>query len=294
MHNALPHHQPQGQDQAFLSRPPLSDTFLEALVAEIESEQIRGIILGGSQARGDATPYSDVDVACIVADSLRPLRKRFLYREDYLISVGLKTLEGVQQQLTDPRQALWVVPGFQQARILLDKDGSMHQLKQMVQDFTWEPLRKEAIEYASSLLICDAEFIHKLLSNIWKANPSGITYVTTRLLEDATMMMALSHPVFVSTDSLYYQEVEAAVGLDTAWTHFHRLLTGAQISTQDSSSVEDRGRLALLLYRETAQFLWPTLNQEHGSVVERVVRLIEQTVCVSGANLSLEQASDLF
>ncbi len=69
MHNTLPHHQPQGQDQAFLSRPPLSDSFLEALVAEIDTEQIRGIILGGSQARGDATPYSDVDVACFVADS---------------------------------------------------------------------------------------------------------------------------------------------------------------------------------------------------------------------------------
>ncbi len=49
----------------------------------------------------------------------------------------------------------------------------MHQLKQMVEDFTWEPLRKEAIEYAGHLLICDAEFIHKLLGNIWKGNPSG-------------------------------------------------------------------------------------------------------------------------
>jgi len=284
MHNTLPHHQPQGQDQAFLSRAPLSDSFLEALVAEIDTEQIRGIILGGSQARGDATPYSDVDVACFVADSLRPLRKRFLYREDNLVSIGLKTLEGVQLQLTDPRQALWIVPGFQQAQILLDKDGSMHQLKQMVEDFTWEPLRKEAIEYAGHLLTCDAEFIHKLLGNIWKGNPSGITYATARLLEDTTMMMALSYPVFVPTDSLYYQEVEAAVGLDTAWTHFHCLLTGAKISAQDSSSVEARGRLALLLYRETAQLLWPTLNQEYCSVVERVLRLIEQTFCVSGAN----------
>lgn len=91
-------------------------------------------------------------------------------------------------------------------------------------------------------------------------------------------MMALFHSVFIPTDSLYYQEVEAAVGLDTAWTYFHRLLTGAKISDEDSSSVEARGRLALLLYRETAQFLWSTLNQERSCVVKQVLRLIEQTV----------------
>lgn len=170
------------KNQAFLPRLPLSNSFLEALVVEIDTEQIRGIILGGSQARGDATPYSDVDVACFVADSFRPLRKRFLYREDYLVSIGLKTLEGVQQQLRNPCHALWLVPAFQQARILLDKDGSMHQLKQMVENFTWEPLRKEAVEYAGRLLTCNAEFVHKLLGNIWKGNPPGITYATTRIL----------------------------------------------------------------------------------------------------------------
>jgi UTP:GlnB (protein PII) uridylyltransferase len=72
MQNATPDNQPKGQDQAFLSRTVLSDTFLEALVAEIDTEQMRGMILGGSHARGDATPYSDVDLACFVPDSFRP------------------------------------------------------------------------------------------------------------------------------------------------------------------------------------------------------------------------------
>jgi hypothetical protein len=278
MQNATPDNQPPGQDQALLSRPLLSDSFLEALVAEIDIEQIRGMILGGSQARGDATPYSDVDLASFVPASFRPLRKRFLYRGDHLISIGLKTLEGVQQQLTDPYQALWIVPSFQQARILLDKDGSMHQLKQMVENFTWEPLRKEAIGYAGHILTCDTEFIHKLLGNIWKGNLSGVAYATARLFDGATKVMALSHPVFITTDSLYYQEVEAAVGLDTTWTHYHRLLTGAKTSAEDISSIEARGKLALLLYRETAQLLWPTLNEEYRSVVEQVLSLIKQAV----------------
>src|SRR5215472_16831307 len=276
MQNALPSKEPQGQDQA--SRILLSDTFLEALVAELNTDQIRGILLGGSHARGDATPYSDVDLACFVLDSFRPLRKRFLYREGHLISIGLKTLAGVQQQLTDPHLALWIVPSFQQAQVLLDKDGSMRLLKRRVEDFAWEPLRTEAIKVAGSLLTGDAEFIHKLLWNSWKGNLSGVAYATTRLFDGATMAIALSHAVFITTDSLYYQEVEAAVGLDTPWTHYHHLLTGATTSTEDTYSVQARGRLVLQLYRETARLLWPTLNEERRSVVEQVLKLIQQVL----------------
>lgn len=101
------------------STESLSDTFLEDLVAEVDNEHIRGIVLGGSQARGDATPYSDVDLACFVTDTFRPLRKRFMYRDGHLISISLKTLEGVKQQLTDPYQALWIVPSFRETRMLL-------------------------------------------------------------------------------------------------------------------------------------------------------------------------------
>jgi Nucleotidyltransferase domain len=276
MQNAPPSNQPQGQDQA--GHPLLSHTFFQTLVAELDAAQIRGILLGGSYARGDATPYSDVDLACFVPDSFRPLRKRFLYREGHLISIALKTLAGVQQQLRDPYQALWIVPSFQQARVLLDKDGSMRQLKQLVEAFAWEPLRTEAIEVAGSLLTGDAEIIHKLLGNSWKENLSGVAYATTKLFDGATMAMALSSAVFITTDSLYYQEVEAAVGLDTAWTHYHRLLTGATTSAEDTCSVQARGKLALQLYRETAQLLWPTLNEECRSVVEQVLTMIQQVV----------------
>ena len=265
----------QSQNQPSLPVVPLSDTFLEELVAGVDNEHIRGIILGGSQARGDATPYSDVDLACFVPEAFQPRRKRFMYREGHLISIALKTLEGAQQQLADPASALWIVPSFQQARVLLDKDDSMRQLKQLVEDFTWEPLRTEAIGYAGHILTCDAEFVHKLFGNLWKRNLSGAAYTTSRLFDDATQVMALYYGVFITTDSLYYQEVEAAVGLDTPWTHHHRLLTGRESSAEDTTSIAARGKLALHLYRETASLLWPSLSEQRRSVVEQVLSLIE-------------------
>jgi hypothetical protein len=62
------------------------------------------------------------------------------------------------------------------------------------------------------------------------------------------------------------------------WTYYHRLLTGATTSAEDTSSVQARGKLALQLYRETARLLWPTLNEERRPVVEQALRLIQQAL----------------
>lgn len=259
-----------------VSVAPLTNEFLSHLVSELDSDHIRGICLGGSHARGEATPYSDVDIACFVPESYRPLRKRFMYRDGHLVSIGLKTLEGVQQQLSQPEQALWIVPSFRQSRVLLDKDGSMRQLKQMVEEFSWEPLRSEAIGFAGHILICDTELVHKLFSNLWKGNLSGVSYVITRLFDGSTMAMMLYHAVFITTDSVYYQEVERAVGLDTSWTHYHHLLSGTESGPEDASSIEARAKIVLRLFRETASLLYPALSEQRRPVIEQVLSMIEQ------------------
>jgi hypothetical protein len=255
--------------------PPVSNGFLEKLVAEIDDNTIRGIVLGGSHARGNPTPYSDVDLACFVPETFRPVRKRFLYREGHLISIGQKTLEEVKQQLAEPFQALWIVPSFRQTKVLVDKDGSMSQLKQIVESFTWDSLRSEAIEFSGYTLVSDAEFVHKLLGNLWRDNSSGIAYTVHRLFDSATMAMALYYGVFITTDYVYYQEVESAVGPESTWTHYHRLLSGAKTINEDTSSLDARGKLALRLYRETAFLLLPTLSEQRRAVVEHVLKLIE-------------------
>src|SRR5438067_8736102 len=64
--------------------PTLSEEFLNALVAELDNDDIVGIILGGSFARGEARPYSDVDIACFVRDAVKLPQKRFFYRDGRL------------------------------------------------------------------------------------------------------------------------------------------------------------------------------------------------------------------
>src|SRR6266699_4967837 len=103
--------------------PTLSEEFLNALVAELDNDEIVGIILGGSYARGEARPYSDVDIACFVRDAVKPPQKRFFYRDGLLVSIGAKTVAAIRADLGKPERVFLFTAG--RWRVLLDKDGSI-------------------------------------------------------------------------------------------------------------------------------------------------------------------------
>jgi predicted nucleotidyltransferase len=54
----------KGENQMESSFTCLPDGFLDALVNELDHPDVIGITLGGSYVRGEATAYSDVDLAC--------------------------------------------------------------------------------------------------------------------------------------------------------------------------------------------------------------------------------------
>src|SRR5579884_1610109 len=101
----------------------LSEEFLRELVQELNSQDIVGITLGGSYARGTATEYSDVDLACFYREGVRPPPKRFMYRQDKLISIKMTSVAEIREMLKRPQAAILFASG--KHRLLLDKDGSV-------------------------------------------------------------------------------------------------------------------------------------------------------------------------
>ena len=84
----------------------LSDEFLSQLVAELDEETITAIILHGSYARGDAfPPYSDVDIVRIIQEtSSLPRRKRYIWRDGYLISFSVVHFLSIDNGLRLPKR----------------------------------------------------------------------------------------------------------------------------------------------------------------------------------------------
>src|SRR5215831_10796792 len=101
----------------------LADEFLHELVQELDHEDIVGITLGGSYARGTATLYSDVDLACFWREGVKPPPKDFQYRQGKLISIKMTSVMEIREMLKRPDSAMLVISG--KRRLLLDKDGEV-------------------------------------------------------------------------------------------------------------------------------------------------------------------------
>src|SRR5262249_2212497 len=191
--------------------------------AEIDSDDVTAIILGGSHARGAATRYSDVDFARFVRTSSQVKPKRYFYREGYLISVVTWSLDFIEESITKPEHAIWRVPALRDARILLDKEGAFAAFQQRLAGFRWETLQEQANARASYILMLFGELAHKALGALLNHDEAALAYATHDLLYSLTEVVAVQRGVFIEGSNQYYTLVQQAAGKDSAWTHFHRL-----------------------------------------------------------------------
>ena len=254
----------------------LADAFLAELVQELDHADIVGMTLGGSYARGAATPYSDIDLICFWREGVNPPPKRFLYRREKLVSVKMASVAEIRGMLARPQAAVLFASG--QHRILLDKDGSISRLLQEIAAFRWETLQAAASESISIWMMLTAENVHKILSDFWRGNEPGIAYATSKLVADLTLLVAMRYGLLITSDSTYYQQVEEAAGSDSAWTYYHRLALGLKPGMEGIPPVRARGIAALHFYRETFALLRPIMDAERLGIAEQTVETVRASI----------------
>jgi hypothetical protein len=169
----------------------LSDELLRALVDELAGKQTVAIILAGSHAHGDATPYRDVDMAHLVAAPLSGPDKQYNFREGHLVSVATRPLAWFRAAVTRPEHAVLCVAGLRQARNLLDREGTFRAFQQELENFSWVPLQEAANSYASSAMMHLAEFAHKVLSTLVRGDRLSLFEATSSLWYALTQAVAV-------------------------------------------------------------------------------------------------------
>lgn len=247
----------------------ITDEFLAELVAELDNEDIVGIALGGSYARGEATRYSDVDLACFWRAGLRPPPKHLFYRQGRLISVKKTTVAEMRALLDRPEAALRFASG--KLRPLLDKDGSVASLLREIEDFRWETLQPAAHASIGLWLMLMAEEVHKVLREFQQNNEPGLAYAVAKLVSELTLLAALYKGVLISGDSTYFQQIEEAVGSASSWASAHRIVRGLADGPEGIEPLRTRGIAVLHLYRATLELVRTVLAPEHLAVAEQAL-----------------------
>ncbi len=253
----------------------LSDNLIQSVLKKIDSGDVIGVGITGSYARGQESKYSDVDFD-IYASALPvsvPDRYRLIYWDHKLISLKYTLLEDERAALTNPRRAIWAVPGLSGMRIVLDKDGSLARLQKQAQEFDFSPLQPAANEYAAGQVIHCAEEVHKVLSGLARGHESTVLYSVWGLVKHLPEAVIVQRGVMITSENKFFDLIQETVGRDTKWVSAFRKAWGLD---PNASQYQSRGAAALTLYRLTAAMFDDWIPDKHRDVVDNTLRLIKE------------------
>lgn len=252
----------------------LTDSFIQSALDRIDTQDVIGIGIVGSYARGQESQYSDVDFDIFVSRQPENPYDRYTLRywDNKLISLKYTLLEAERAALTSPRRAIWAVPGLRGMRILLDKNGSLTALQNAAMDFDWTPLQPAADEYAAEEIMGNAEEAHKILNGLARGHESTVLYATWGLVKNMLEAVAVQRGILIISENRYFDLIQDSLGRDSKWTTAFRTAWGLD---HVSSQYQSRGTAALRLYRLTAALFEVLLPEKHRAVVTRTLQLIK-------------------
>jgi hypothetical protein len=253
----------------------LPNLSVQSVLDQIESPNVIGVGIVGSYSRGQESKYSDVDFDIFVNKLPEDQYDRYTLRywDGKLVSLRYALLDDERSALTDPRRAIWAVPGLRGMKILLDKDGSLTELQKAAHAFDWSSLQPLADEYAGEQVMGCAEEVHKILNGLTRGHESTVLYATWGLVKNMLEAVAVQRGILIISENRYFDLIQDSVGRDSKWTKAFRTSWGLDST---SSQYQSRGTAALTLYRLTAAMYDELIPEKHRDVVNNTLRLIQE------------------
>ena len=254
---------------------PLSDSLLQSILKKIDSPYVIGVGIVGSYARGQESRFSDVDFDIFVRRLPEDPYDRYTLRywDAKLVSLKYTLLDDERAALTNPRRAIWAVPGLRGMKIILDKDGSLAELQKAAQEFDWSPLQPAANEFVAEEIMSSAEEVHKILNGLTRGHESSVLYATWGLVKNMLEAVAVQRGIMIVSENRYFDLIQDSMGRGLQWTTAFRTAWGLD---PVSSQYQARGMAALQLYRLSAALFDEWIPEKHRIVVNYTLQRIQE------------------
>src|SRR5690242_1913514 len=117
---------------------------LDSLLGRLDGRGVRALALMGSHARGEAGPYSDVDVVRFLHDGERNAAGAGSYlHEGHLVVVSDVAPTQVEQWFSEPKAAVNTIVGLRHLQPLWDPTGYVAALQARAEAFVWDATLQE-------------------------------------------------------------------------------------------------------------------------------------------------------
>lgn len=258
----------------------MDETLLDRLAARFDAPGVKALVLAGSHARGDAGPYSDVDLMRFVAaHDARPAEPGSYLLEGRLVVVSDVTQAAVERWFDAPEEAVKVVAGLRCAKPLFDREGTFAAVQKRAREFVWdESMQRKADAWASREMVGWIEEVHKGLEGLRRDDPGRLLHACFGCSWGLSRVVQVQRGVLLSGDNAFYDEVAEAVGRDSEWVRLWRRAFG--VAGRDGACVplRERVKAGLRLYALTAAMLAETLEPGDRPLVDETAKLIRQVL----------------
>ncbi|MCB9161994.1 MAG: nucleotidyltransferase domain-containing protein [Caldilineaceae bacterium] len=187
-----------------------------ALARRFDDPGVRAVALMGSHARGDAGPFSDVDLMRLVAaDSDVPGAGSHLI-DGNLVVVSNVPPGTVARWFTDPVEAVKTIAGLRVGRALIDREGLFAQVQTRAHAFVWTPaLQAAADAYAGEQMVGLIEEVHKGLEGLRRDDVGRLLNARFGLSWLLSHVMQVQRGVLVQGDNAFFDAMTAAMGVES-------------------------------------------------------------------------------
>jgi hypothetical protein len=244
----------------------------QSLASRFRRPGVVAVALMGSQARGDAGPFSDVDLVRFTARGTESVDAETCFIDGRFVVVSEVTPSDVEAWFTRPARATEFIAGLRTARSLWDPDGYFEAIQKRALRFVWDAAMQErANAYASAQMVGWIEEVQKGLEGLRRGDEGRMLNAKHGLTWGLTRVMRVQRGVLISGDNASYTEVVRSLGTDTEWVALSRKAFGL-----DHFPLPEQIRAGLRLYVLTYELLVDVLKPEDGALVKEAVERIRR------------------
>jgi hypothetical protein len=248
----------------------------DALVRRFDAPDVHAIVLTGSYARGDAGPWSDVDLLRFVSDDAADLVGSGSHLIDgRLVVVSNVVPAHIASWFEQPDQAVIYIPGVRTARALVDRDGAFAAVQERARAFVWDAaMQARADAWASEELVGWMEEAHKGLEGLRRDDVGRLLSARHGLSWGLQRVVQVQRGVLLTSgDNSFWSEVAAAVGVDSEWVRLREMAFGAVPMPLHAQVIA-----GLRLYVLTATMLQNAIQPHHASLITTTANRISTTL----------------
>lgn len=251
-----------------------------SLAQQFNAPGVEAIVLMGSHARGNAGPYSDVDLVRFVAEVDADLAGTGSHLIDgQLVVVSNIPPSRVEAWFTEPQQAVDTIAGLRTARTLVDPQHTFAAIQARAHAFVWtEELQLKADQWASEQMVGWIEEAHKGLEGLRRGDAGRLLNASFGLSWGLSGVVKVQRGILLSGDNGFFDEIANAIGQTSLWSQLRAVAFGVAEVHGRPPSLRERVVAGLHLYILTAELLGPALQPEHAPLIAATVALINAAI----------------